>query len=226
MHTLTPLLLFVTALLVACQGTPTLQTGPDAEVIGGNLVRVDNSRAKLAYIDPNADFRKYTAVLLTPLGVDNVEIIQPSSSLRTAGNRNWELTDADKERLQKDFREAMEKQLSDNGGYPVVETPGDDVLKISAILTRIAPNAPKDDNRSRPVGRSKVFTEGAGKMDVAVTFSDSETGEVLALTKNSRSGSNLWSINNSVTNSAEVRRAFTSWAMQIRGQLDRVHKKE
>jgi Protein of unknown function (DUF3313) len=58
--------------------------------------------------------------------------------------------------------------------------------------------------------------EGAGKMGVEVTFSDAKTGEVLALAKDTRSGSSIWGINNSVTNAAEVRRVFNARAMQIR----------
>ena len=213
-------------LLVACQNTPQIQTGENAEVIQGSLVRVDHSRTKLAYIDPSADFNKYTAILLTPLGVDNVEVIQPTTSYRTTRTPNWELTDADKLRLQKDFQEAMSKQLALQKTYPLVTAAGDDVLLISAKLTRIAPTAPKDDNRSRPAGRNKIVTEGAGKISVEVTFSDSETGEVLALAKDTRSGSSLWGLNNSITNAAQVRRVFTSWAMQIRAQLDRVHSQK
>jgi hypothetical protein len=212
-------------LLSGCQNTPQVQTGEDAEIIQGNLHRVDHSRAKLAYVDPGADFSKYTAIMLTPLGVDHVEIVQPPSTPRITGSRNWELTDTDKQRLQKDYREAMTKQLSEKGGYPIVDGSGDNVLQISTILTRLAPSAPKDDFRSRPVGRSKIITEGAGKLDIEVTFNDSETGEVLALTKDTKSGSSLWGVNNSVSNAAEVRRAFSSWAMQIRAQLDRVHSK-
>jgi hypothetical protein len=213
-------------LLVACQTTPQIQTGEGAEVIDGNLVRVDNTNAKLVYVDPDAPFSKYTAVMLAPLGVDNIEIIQPSTGSRLSGYRNWELTDADKQRLQKDFQEAMVKQLSKKGGIEVVDTIGDNVLRITAKLTRIVPTAPKDDNRSRPPGRSKIVTEGAGKLSVEVTFSDSETGEVLALAKDTRSGSSQWGINNSVTNAAEVRRAFTSWAIQIRTQLNRIHNRD
>ncbi|HEY6131696.1 MAG TPA: DUF3313 family protein [Halioglobus sp.] len=217
--------LLATLLLVACQTTAPAQTGKNAQDIPGNLVRVDNSSAKLAYVDPAANFSKYTAILLTPLGVDNVEIIQPSTSVTTTGKRNWELTDADKQKLQQDFREAMSKQLS-GGGYTLVDTAGDHVLQISAMLTRIAPNAPKDDYRSRPTGRSKVFSEGGGDMSVAVTFSDADTREVLALAKDTRSGSSMWGLNTSVTNAAEVRRMFEAWAMQIRAQLDRVRKEE
>jgi hypothetical protein len=212
-------------LLVACQSPPQIQTGPDAEVIQGNLVRVDNTSAKLVYVDPDAPFSKYTAILLAPLGVDNVEIIQPSTSWRLSGYRNWELTDTDKQRLQQDFQQAMLKQLAQKDGFPVVDGIGDNVLRISAKLTRIAPTAPKDDNRSRPPGRSQVISEGAGKLSVEVTFSDSETGEVLALAKDTRSGSSQWGINNSLTNAVEVRRVFNSWAQQIAKQLERVYNK-
>ena len=217
--------LLVSLLLVACQTTSPAQTGKGAEDIPGNLVRVDGSSAKLAYVDPTADFSKYTAILLSPLGVDNVEIIQPSTTVTTTGQRHWELTDADKQKLQQDFREAMTKQLS-GGGYTLVDTVGDNVLQISAMVTRIAPNAPKDDFRSRPTGRNRVFSEGSGDLSVAVAFSDAETREVLALAKDTRTGSTMWGLNTSVTNAAEVRRMFTAWAMQIRAQLDRVRKKE
>lgn len=212
-------------LLAACQA-PQIQTGADKEVIGGNLVRVDHTNVKLAYIDPNADFARFTAILLTPLGVDKVKIIQPAGTFPAPGVNEWALTDADKQRLQQDFRAAMQQQLSVKGGYPIVDTPGDNVLQISAMLTRIAPTASKDDYRSRPTGRNKVFTEGAGELDVTVIFGDSATGEVLALAKDTRSGSSVWGVNNNVTNGAEVRRVFTAWAMQIRAQLDRIHEKE
>jgi len=218
--------LLICLLLVACQNIADSQTSKDATGIPQNMVRVDHTAAKLAYVDPDADFSKYTAILLTPLGLDNVEIIQPQSSISTIGNRNWQLTDADKQRLQQDYREAMIKQLSGKGGYTMVDSAADHVLRISARLTRIVPTAPKDDSRSRPTGRTRMYTEGAGKMGVEVTFSDSETGELLALAKDTRSGSSIWGINNSVTNAAEVRRVFNAWAMQIRAQLDRVHKKE
>ena len=38
------------SLLAACASEPTVQTGDDAEVVMGNLHKVDNSRADLAYI--------------------------------------------------------------------------------------------------------------------------------------------------------------------------------
>jgi len=216
------------ALVAACSSTtPEVQTGDDAEVIGGNLHKIDNSRADMAYVDPDADFSKYNKILLLPLGVDNVEIKQPDStgSLTRNKSRNWELTDADKLKLQAAFRDAMVKQLENKGDYPIVTEPGDDVLTIQASLLGLAPNAPKDDNRSRAAGRSYTYTEGAGAMAVMVAFGDSENGEVLGIMKDSRSSNSNWGSNNSVSNLSDVRHMFSSWAIEIRKGLDNVHGK-
>ena len=217
----------IVALLSACSSTPEVQTGADAEVLDGtNLYKVDNTRADLAYRDPDADFSQFNRVLIRPLGVDNVEIVQPSSQGTSIGrNQKWELTDDDKRKLQDAFMEVMVKRLEEKGGYPIVDEAAEDVLEIGARLLAIAPSAAKDDFQSRPVGRSRVYTEGAGSIAVMVAFGDSETGEVLGLVKDSRSSNSYWGQNNSVSNMADVRRMFDSWAIQIVNALDRVHGK-
>ena len=216
-----------TALVLnACTtGTPEVQTGDDAEVIMDTLHRVDNSRVQLAYVDPDVDLAKYNKVLVRPLGVNKIEIKQPSQSGSVAGRRDWALTDQDKVALQTMYQEAMVKQLEEKGGYEVVDTAGDDVLEIAAMITGIAPTGPKDDNRSRPAGRNQVYTDGAGSIAVAVVYGDSETGEVIGLAKDVRVSNRHWGAKNSGSKIAEVRRIFTSWAASIREGLDRVHGK-
>lgn len=214
-------------LIAACTVTPTVQTGEDAEVIGDNLHRIDNARVKVAYVDPDANFPKYSRVLVRPLGVDNVEIVQPDTRGSVNARRgNWELTDKDKESLQTMYQEAMVKQLQEKGHFEVVTEAGDDVLEIAAILTGIAPTAPKDDNRSRAAGRSYIATDSAGSLAVTVGIGDSETGDVLALIKDSRAAASHWGLNNSVTNRAEVQRVFNSWAAQISSSLANVTGRE
>jgi hypothetical protein len=215
-------------LVSACSSTPEVQTGEDAEVIMDSLHKVDNSRTDLAYVDPNADFSKYQKIMLIPLGMDNVEIIQPNnnSSMSRTNRSNWELTDSDKEKLQEVFHESMTKELEKKGGYAIVTEAGDDVLQLQAAVLAIAPTSPKDDAHSRPIGRSQVYTQGAGSMAVMVAFVDSETGEVLGLMKDSRaSNSANWGRNNSVSNLSDIRLMFNSWARGIRSGLDKVHGK-
>jgi hypothetical protein len=212
------------ASLFACAGEPTVQTGEDAETIMGTLNRVDNSRADLVYVDPSVDFGRYERIRLLPLGVDNVEIIQPpGSSISTRINRDWELTDADKARLQREFAEAMERELTRKNGYALTDETADDVLVVESMITQLAPTAPKDANRT--AGRGEVYTEGAGAISIAVVLADAESGEVLALIKDRYATQNNWGVNNSVTNLADVRRAFSRWAGQMRTALDRVHGK-
>ncbi|EED36818.1 conserved hypothetical protein [Luminiphilus syltensis NOR5-1B] len=208
-------------ILMGCAGEPTIQTGEDAEVLMGNLNRVDNARSGLAYVDPEADYARYQRVLIQPLNLDNVEIVQPSSSgTLNRYNREWELTDSDKAALQSAYLEVMTREISEKGEFAIADTNGDDVLIISAMITRIAPSAPKEDMASRSSARGRVYTDGAGSISIAIAFMDGDSGEIVALIKDARRGDhNIWGINNSVTNMAEVRRAFGSWAMRINDGL-------
>ena len=215
-------------ILSACAnvGEPIIQTGPNAEVIQGNLHRVDNSKAAIAYIDPDVDWSRYARVMVDPLGVDNVEIIAPdtrnSASPHTRGAA-WELSDKDKQSLEDAFASAMQVQLGEKGDYAVVAGPGDDVLRITAVLTALAPNAAADDFKSRSLGRGRVYTEGAGTFYISVSFSDSQTGEILGLIKDQKEGSSTWGVNNRVTNLSDAKFVFNSWARAIRARLDIIH---
>ncbi|MEM1146096.1 MAG: DUF3313 domain-containing protein, partial [Pseudomonadota bacterium] len=61
----------------------------------------------------------------------------------------------------------------------------------------------------------------SGSMSIAMVLSDGYSGEVLAIIKDTRSSgsTNNWTINNSVTNMAEVRRVFSSWGTQLQEGL-------
>lgn len=220
---LRPLTLCLAAGIVACAGDPTIQSGEDAEVVMGNLNKVDNSRVAMAYVDPDGDYGRYTRIYLAPLDVDNVEIIQPtkgSASMSSRYNDEWELTAENKKQLQDAYRETMEKELTKDGAFAIAQSGGDDVLAIVGAITQIAPTAQKDNMTA---GRSRTYTDSAGSISIALAFEDGDSGEILAIIKDARSGnSNNWGLNNSVTNMSEVRRAFSSWAMRVREGLLRL----
>ncbi|MEO0436151.1 MAG: DUF3313 family protein [Pseudomonadota bacterium] len=211
-------------LLGACTSSPTIQTGENAETTrDGSLNKVDNTAVDLAYVDPDADYARYSKVWVTPLNLENVEIEQPpsSNSIINRYNEEWELTDEDKGDLQKAFAEAMQKELTSNGDFIAVSEGGDDVIVVEAMITKISPSGPKDDTASRGMGRSRVFTEGGGGMAIAIILADGDSGDVLAIIKDGRASVNSsWGLNNSVTNMADVKRNFNAWAGQIhRGLL-------
>ncbi len=206
-------------LSTACS-TPSIQTGEGAEVIAGNLHRVDHARAARVYLNPEVDFSQYAAILLDPLDLSEVEIIEPSSSRKPS---RWVLTEEDEQFLQQAFEEAMRKELDERGGYPIVGEPGPNVLRIHVALTAIAPNAPKDDHHSRYVGRGTVYSKGAGAMAMAAALVDSRTGEPVGLIEDRKKMEVFWGENNRVTNLAHVERIFGVWARQFRDGLDDMH---
>lgn len=218
----------ITALgLAGCAGEPTIQTGEDAETMMGTLNRVDNARVSLAYVDPTVDYRRFTGVLLMPLGVDNIEILQPASNSSAVNrfNREWELSDQDRENLRAIFAERVSSAISNGGHFELSDEPGPDVLAVTAMITRIAPSAPRDDASSRAAGRSRVYTASAGSISVAMALSDSVDGEILAIIKDTRgSQSDVWQVNNRVTNMAEVRRIFSTWGQRLDQGLARLRE--
>lgn len=215
--------LLATLMLAGCAGEPSIQSGVGAETMMGSLNKVDNSRADLVYVDPDADYGRYTKVFVAPLDLDNVEIVQPNatSSVVNRYNREWELTASDREKLQAAFVEAMQKQLTAGGAFEIAQQGGDDVLQVSGMLTRIAPAGPKDDPMSQTASRSRVYTQGGGSVSIAIAIGDGDSGEVLAIIKDTRGGAQSapWGVNNSVTNMAEVRRDFSVWAKMLHDGL-------
>ncbi len=215
--------LLLPLLLVACVQAPRAPEFSDSDVILDKLHLVTNARVGMAYIDPDTDFSRFNKLLLEPLDLSNTEIVQPSRSTATLSRGQWELTDADRERLQKAYREIFTRELQETDDYEVVDAPGPQVLRVTAAVTQLAPNAPHDDMQSRTVGRSRVYSEGAGSMAIAFGFSDSQSGEVLAVVKDARSGNPVWGQNNSVTNMQDVNLMFGHWARMVRARLDIAH---
>lgn len=212
-------------LLAGCASEPTIQRGEDAEVINDRLYRVDNARFDFAYVDPEIDFGRYRQIRLLPLDVDHAEIVQPSTSAGVGrlAREEWELNEEDRQLLQDAYIEAMQGAIAKSERFTVTDVAGPDVIAVEAILTRLAPSAPKDDMRSRSAGRSRIYTQGAGSISIALALVASESGEVLALTKDTQDGeTGAWGLNNRVSNIAEVRRVFRLWARLLAGGLDRV----
>ena len=216
-------LLFSSVLLLsACSQTAVIQQGENAEVIGDNLHKVDNSGVKSAYVDPDVDFSQYRKVVIAPLDMSQVEIIQPSQSRSYS---KWELTDKDRKAFADSYMSQMNKHLVEKSSgepYQIVDQPGDGVLVISAAVLAIAPSAPKDDISSRGYsGRSRVFSEGAGAMSIAVLVTDGKTEkQLIEFVDNRESLSGVMRRNNSVTNLFDVNYLFSFWARKLKSGLD------
>lgn len=182
------------------------------------LVKVNSKRLDLAYLQPGADFRGYTKVMLDPTEVAFQKNWQRDYNTSSGRDLSARVSDRDvQEALAKGvvasneiFAEAWAK-----GGYPVVTEAGPDVLRIKTGVVNIWVNAP--DVAS--AGRALTLAPEAGQATFFVEARDSMTGALLGRAVDQRyagdAGSN-W--RTSVSNRGDFRDLVENWARDgVRG---------
>ena len=181
------------------------------------LVKVAAKRLDLAYLQPGADFRGYTKVMLDPTEVafhKNWQCDYNNSSGRGLSARvsNSDIQEAITKGVAASneiFAEAWTK-----GGYIVVTEPGPDVLRIKTGIVNVWVNAPDVQT-----GRSLSIAPEAGRATFFVEARDSQTGALLGRAIDQRyagdAGPN-W--RTSVSNRGDFRALVATWARDgVRG---------
>lgn len=181
------------------------------------LVKVKSKRIEHVYLQPGADFRGYTKVIVEPTEVTFAKNWQRdynrSNRSLSARISDSEVQDAISKGVSAStdiFTEAWTK-----GGYQVVTTPGPDVLRIKTGVLNIEVNAP-----DRPVaGNVKSFSEEAGRATLFVEARDSLTGSLLGRAVDPRIiGDNNVAWRTSVSNRGDFRDQVQNWAnISVRG---------
>ena len=200
---------------------PTLQSGPDAEVTVDGLYRVDNSVMELAYMKPGWDLRGYTAMLIDPVTV--AYKTDPRGRQRDAGggtvSGNFALSANQMENFKSLFQEAVVDALSKDGGYRIVDTPGPDVLRITADLIDLIIAVPT----AAVAANSTMIGRSAGAVTLVMEIRDSQSGEIIARAADRRSPGGGFGGMVQVSPQAvraDMRRLFESWATILRERLD------
>lgn len=202
-------------LLAACAGTPAL-TGKDSTEFPG-LRQVSSSGFDEAWAKPEAGLNSYTVIAATPLVSADAKIVQPGGTLNSAIQKEWELTPERQEALA----QAWSRSLATAAGERSLDMSGagEQVLRIDASMTRIAPSADFSQVDRTP-GRATVYTEDSGEAAIEFRLYDNASGELLAVIRDKqRVGSQMWARSNSITASADVRNLYNGWARRL---LDRV----
>lgn len=200
-----------TLLLAACA------TAPAARQTWDGLEIHPQKKFDALYVKPQADFRRYTEILLDPLQV--------------SFDRNWDprlgsvsLQEIDTARIRQvlaeEFRQVFAETLSAGGRYRIVTEAGPATLHVVPTIIDLYINAP--DMSRQTAGRVISLTVDPGRMTLAADFRDGESGALLARVVDRKQGmeSSTLQITNSVTNIADARRAMKQWATAIRAGLD------
>jgi len=171
------------------------------------------------YLREGVSLSQYQKVMLDPVEVSFDKNWDPRRSSGPA------LESADPVAIQKDLaklaREVFRRELEKKGGYPLVDEPGDGVLRVRARIVDLYINAPE----SRGATPTRVYVVNAGEMTLMAELYDSVTNTLLARVMDRQRGLerglNELQIANRVTNTAEADRILGAWAKRLRDALDK-----
>lgn len=175
------------------------------------LVEVKSKRLDVVFLAPGADFRPYTKLMVDPT--------------QTAFHKDWMKSQNDRRDLSRkvdeeharEILEAARTNFADvfteefsKAGYTVVDQPGADVLRVTPGVLNLYVNAP--DVMSG--GRSRSYTANAGEATMVLELRDSRSNALLGrVVDNRETHESLgMQMSNSVTNRADFRLMFKSWA--------------
>jgi hypothetical protein len=181
------------------------------------LLHVPSKKMGAVYLQPNADFRTYTKVMLDPAEIafrKNWE--RDHSSFSPTGSISNEqaqrILDEAKAGFQKLFVAAYQK-----AGYQVVDQAGPGVLRLATAVVDLDVTVP--DTMS--AGRTWTFSKDAGSATLVLEARDSQTGAILGRAVDRRALDDVQPyVRNSVTNGSEFEQLFESWAKKSAAGLD------
>jgi len=190
------------------------------------LVAMFFTSAALAQVEPTwvkegVNWQQYGKFLVHPLDVDNVRVIKPPYAQDDPSD--WSLDVQDLAGIQAIFRDVMQRELSGNGGYPLVYAPGSDVVEVEVELLSITPWLKPGGDES--LQGYVVTTLGSGEIAGRVEMRDSTTRELLLLIEGDKAVGEKYTEFTRANNASNVEAMFTSFAKRVRVAMDRVHGK-
>jgi len=192
------------------------------EVNADGMVLVKDTRMTSVYADPGVDLSAYSYILLEDVSVAFRKNWQRDQNSISRG-LSTKVKDSDmeriKQRLAADFRAIFMIELRD-GGYQLVDTPGDAVLIIKPAIVDLDVIAPYIESPSR----TKSYSDSAGEMTLKLELFDSITNDKIVIVRDRRKdlghGAAGWRTSSNV---ADAQRMITAWAEGLVKGLDEAH---
>jgi hypothetical protein len=202
--------------LAGCASTTT----PRGAAEWDGLVRQPGTRLNSVFLKPGAEIGAFNSVILEPVDISFASDWDPNRGRRSAGRLSAADLQGIKDDLAALFQETVRAELA-RGGFKLVQEPGPETLLVTPIIIDLVITAP---DTMQP-GRGRVYTANTGRMTLVAELRDSLTGEVLARAVDGRSGrgTGMWTVTNSVTNTADARRAIGIWATALRQAMEQVY---
>lgn len=178
---------------------------------------------KETWIAPEADFTRYTKILLVPMEYEfrDVRGGMTTTSIRRGSQTEFPIAEKDREKLKETIGRIFIERLAGAQHFEIVDEPGPDVLLLASGLYDIVSRVPPE-----PPGRGNVYIASVGEATLKLEAFDSTTLAPLYLAteqrKVERPGRNVMA-SNSVSNWAEIRRWAERWATRLSDGLESIH---
>ena len=180
------------------------------------LLRTE-SRFKLAYVMPGANFTKYKTIQLRTLEIPP-DARDGGSGQTKRFRESYILGDKEVAALQSAYNDTM-RDILGKAGYTFVDTPQADTLVVAPVVMKIRLNAPIESTRQSYSGRGRTYSQGGGSITIGAVLADGGNSEVIAQVVDHSYPSDMWRMNNAVTNLADAKQAFGKWARALRETL-------
>lgn len=179
----------------------------------------DDSSEALIYIKPDLDLARYERVILDPVAV----ALDPEASSRA-------VNPAELMALSGYLHDALRIALRD--AYPVVEEPGEGVLRLRVAITDVIPTKPVRNTMGTLLVPARVASAAkrritgtdlfVGEVAIEAELVDSQTNERLMALVDRKAG-DKFSLKQGTTTWGHVTKALREWAVAFRLTLDRAH---
>jgi hypothetical protein len=182
------------------------------------LVQRKSKGIDAVYVRPDVDFSVYRNVVLDPVVIAFDKNWKPNR----AGSPSLRLSTSDIEKIREKMASGFQSIFAEElaaGGYAIVPKPLDDTLRVSAGLADVYITAP--DTAS--AGRTRTYTQSAGRMTLVMELRDGPTGQLLArVVDRHADDSSIAQLSTSASNTAEFNRTVKGWAQRLVKGLDSV----
>ena len=213
----------LTAVLAAGCATTSADDLPATTTDG--LKRVASSKVDAVYWADGASLAGYDSVMIldTPVAFRK-NWMRDYNSDRT--DLSLRVSQEDMDRIKAGLTEAFREQFTEtleDGGYKVVDEPGESVLLLRPAITDLDVNAPDLDTSTNV----RTFTTEAGEMTLHMELYDSATGDKIGEVADREQAIDRshFQYTNRVTNRAEANRILNKWAKLLVDALDEARSK-
>jgi hypothetical protein len=172
------------------------------------------------WVREGVDWSQYGKFLVKPLDLSDTRVVKPPYAQDDPSE--WTIRVEDVAAVQAIYSDVMKVVLEGNGGYPVVDAAGKDVLEVDVEILTIMPWLKPGGDAA--LEGYEVKTLGSGELTARVTVRDSLTRELLLLIEGDTAVGEQYKEFTRENNASNIEAMFRRFAGNLRASMDRARQ--